>query len=178
MKEIIHNDDNLREEEITEHVIRAKALIINDGTILIANENSLFEFPGGHLDEGETIDECLKREVLEETGIELDDSEIKGIILKATYMNRDWPEKGKNRKNEIYYYVVETNKHLDMSKVTLTEAEIKHNLKIETFPLKDSINIIKNNIPNNERNEILSPDMTITIEEYLKEVNYERKERI
>ena len=79
-----------------------RCLIINNGIILIANENSLFEFPGGHLDEGETIDECLKREVKEETGIELDDSEIKGIILKATYMNRDWPEKGKNRKNELY----------------------------------------------------------------------------
>ena len=168
MKEIIHNDDNLREEEITEHVIRAKALIINDGTILIANENSLFEFPGGHLDEGETIDECLKREVLEETGIELDDSEIKGIILKTIFMNRDWPEKGKNRKNEIYYYVVETNKEPDMSKVTLTENEKNNNFKLETFPLKDSIDIIKNNIPNNERNEILSPDMIIAIEEYLK----------
>ena len=171
MKEIIHNNDSLREEEITEYVIRAKALIINNGTILIANENSLFEFPGGHLDEGETIDECLKREVLEETGIELDDSEIKGIVLKTIFMNRDWPEKGKNRKNEIYYYVVETDKKLDMSKVTLTENEKKNNLKIETFPLKKSIDIIRNNMPNNERNEILSPDMIIAIEEYLKSIN-------
>ena len=51
-------------------------------------------------------------------------------------------------------------------------------LKTDEKQLKDSIDIIKNNIPNNERNEILSPDMIIAIEEYLKEVNYERKERI
>ena len=171
MREIIHNNGNLREEEVTETVIRAKALIINNDNILIANENSLFEFPGGHLDEGETLDECLKREIMEETGIELDDSEIKGIILKTIFMNRDWPEKGKNRRAEIYYYVVETNKYVDMSKVTLTENEKKNNLKIESFPLKDYIDIIKNNIPNNNRNEILSPDMIIAIEEYLKSLN-------
>ena len=40
MREIIHNDDNLREEEITEYVIRAKALIINNGTIFNVGERT------------------------------------------------------------------------------------------------------------------------------------------
>ena len=58
-----------------------------------------------------------------------------------------------------------------MSKVTLTESEKSHKFKLETFPLNESIDIIRNNMPNNERNEILSPDMILVIEEYLKFLN-------
>ena len=172
MREIIHNNDNLTNEDITETVIRAKALIVNTNTknILIANEDGLFEFPGGHLDEGETLDECLKREIMEETGISIDDSEVKGILMKVTFLNRNWPSEGRNRKNEINYYLIETDKEPDMSKITLTEAEIKHKFKLEVFPLDRSIDIIRENMPNNERNEILSPDMILVIEEYLKSI--------
>ncbi len=173
MKEIIHNSDNLTIDEITETVTRAKALIVNTNTknILIGNENGFFEFPGGHLEENETLEECLKREVMEETGIELEDFEIKDILMKVTFMTRDWPAPGKNRRAESYFYLVETEKKPDMSKVTLTENEKNNNFRLETFPLNDSINIIKNNMPNNERNEILSPDMILVIEEYLKSLN-------
>ena len=80
MKETIYNYDYLTNEDITEVVIRTKALIINGDNILIGNENGLFQFPGGHLEENESFNDCLKREVLEETGISIDDSEIKGLL--------------------------------------------------------------------------------------------------
>lgn len=171
MKEIIHNYDNLTNEDITETVIRAKALIVNNNNILIGNEDNLFEYLGGHLEENETIKDCLKREIMEEAGIEIEDSEIKDVLMKVTFMNRDWPEKGKNRKAEIYYYLVETNKMPDMSKTSLTEGEIEKHFKIEMFPLNESIDIITNNIPNNRENEILAPDMILVIKEYLNSLN-------
>ena len=31
--------------------------------------------------------------------------------------NKDWPAIGKNRKSEIYYYLIETSKNPDMNKV-------------------------------------------------------------
>ena len=84
--------------------------ILRDNDLFLVvkrNENDdlypgVWEFPGGHLEENETFEECLKREVSEETGIELDDSEIKRPFMKVVYMNKDWPEVGKNRKAEIY----------------------------------------------------------------------------
>jgi len=77
VKETIYNYDYLNDEDITEVVIRTKALIINNKNIILGNENNIYQFPGGHLEENETFEECLKREVLEETGIEIDDDEIK-----------------------------------------------------------------------------------------------------
>lgn len=171
MKETIYNYDYLNDNDITEVVVRTKALIIKNGNILIGNENGLFQFPGGHLETNESINECLKREVLEETGIELDDDEIKHPFYKVTFLSKDWPEKGKNRKAEVYYYIVKTNKEPDLTKSKYTDHEKQGNFKIESFKLVDAINKIKENIPNNEKNKIISPDMIGAIEEYIKQNN-------
>ena len=171
MKEIIYNYDHLNDEDITEIVIRMKALIINNKNILLGNENDIYQFPGGHLEDKETFEECLKREVLEETGILLCDSEIKRPFMKVTFMNKDWPEVGKNRKAEIYYYLIETDKKPDMSKVNYTEHEKKGNFKVESVPLNESINIIENNISKNEKNKVIAPDMIMAIKEYLHQCN-------
>ena len=72
MKEVIYNKDNLTEDDINDVVVRIKVLLINDDKILIGNENSVFEFPGGHLEEGETIKEGLARELNEEIGFSED----------------------------------------------------------------------------------------------------------
>lgn len=167
MKEIIYNYDNLNEQDITETVIRIKVLIVNNDKILIGNGNNVYQFLGGHLEENETFNECLKREVLEETGIVLEDYEIDKPFMKVTFLNKDWPDIGKNRKSEIYYYAVKTNKTPDLNKTCYTDNELKNNYKIEMFDLNEMIEKIKENIPRNEKNKIISPDMITAIEEYL-----------
>ena len=87
MKEILNNPDKLNEKDITETVIRTKALIINKEYIYLAKEGTVYHFPGGHLEQNETLQECLKREVLEETGIELEENDIKEPFLKIIYQN-------------------------------------------------------------------------------------------
>ena len=82
-------------------------------------------------------------------------------------MNKDWPKIGSNRKAEIYYYVIETNKKPNLNKVNYTEHEKLGNFRIETIPINESISIIENNIPNNEKNKVIAPDMIMAIKEYL-----------
>ena len=52
------------------------AVIERDGKYLIArksygNLEGMWEFPGGKIEEGESLEECLKREIDEELGIEI-----------------------------------------------------------------------------------------------------------
>ncbi len=168
MKEIIYNNDNLTDKDITETVIRTKALIINNGNIYLGNEDNKYQFPGGHLEKNETLEECLKREILEETGISIEDNEINEPFMKVTFMNKDWPEIGKNRKAEIYFYAIKTNKMPDISKTKYTDNEKKNNFRIDIVPLNESIKVIEDNIPNNEMNKVIAPDMVNAIKEYLK----------
>lgn len=167
MKEILHNEDNLKLDEITETVIRVKALLINNGKIFIGNENGVFQFPGGHLEEGEEFNTCLKREILEETGIEIEDNEIEKPFLKISMLSKNWPVPGKNRNCEIYYYAINTNKKPNLAKTNYTENEKKNNYKIEEIDLHEAINKIKENMPNNEMNSVISPDMISALEIYL-----------
>lgn len=168
MKEVIYNNDNLKENEVTELVVRTKGLVINNKYIFLGNEDGKLQFPGGHLEENESLLDCLKREVREETGIVLSDDEISKPFLKVIYYNKDWPTKGNNRKCEIYYYAVNTNKDIDLINTKYTEKELEKHFKIDKVLLKDAVWYIENNIKNNKKNEVISPDMIIAIKEYLK----------
>ena len=87
----------------------AAAIIIKDGKILIAqrdekqNQAGKWEFPGGKVESGETIKECLIREIKEELGInievgnffgesmyEYDTGTIKLISHKARWIDGDF----------------------------------------------------------------------------------------
>lgn len=67
--------------------------------------------------------------------------------------------------------MVNTDKEPNISKTNYTEDEIKNNFKIEKYNLNEVIDIIKANMPNHEKNKLISPSMISAIEEYLERLN-------
>jgi 8-oxo-dGTP pyrophosphatase MutT (NUDIX family) len=53
------------------HRASGRAVVIKDGRLLLTKykNGQYYNFPGGGVEEGETLAECTKREVLEESGI-------------------------------------------------------------------------------------------------------------
>lgn len=103
MQTIIFNDYNLSEDQIEKSVIRVKGLIINSsGKILLAHNNDTYQFPGGHLEDNEDMDDCIIREIKEETGIDVKVNERPFLCIKT--FDNNYFGTGKKVLNSIYYY--------------------------------------------------------------------------
>ena len=168
MKEILYNYDNLTKNDIDEVVVRTKGLIINDNDeITLGYSNKTYQFPGGHLEEGETLIECLLREIKEETGIDIKSADIKPFE-KITYYTKNYHNSGKNRQNEIYYFVIKTNAKFNMKNAELDEGEKKDKFTVKTVPLSKVENILVNSISDNPINKIIVEEMLDILKEYFK----------
>src|SRR5437588_5232967 len=64
--------------------VAVSALIFDDGRILLAHRRDIdwWNLPGGGMEAGETVDEALRREVREETGLEVELEQLVGVYSK------------------------------------------------------------------------------------------------
>ena len=166
MKIKIINYDHIKESEINDRIIRVKAVMMNSKKeILLAEAYTTIQFPGGHLEEGETLDEGLKREVLEETGIILNDEYKPFFALK--YFLKDYPVQGNNRSIEIYYYYIYTDEPYNLDNIYLDDQERNGNFKLSYVHLKKIKKYLLKNPGNLEINKIVTNEMLLAIR-YLK----------
>ena len=92
MKKVVFNDDNLSEEEMDVTINKVRGIILNaKGQILLCKYAGVYLLPGGSIDEGETEKEAFKREIYEETGIEIDE-EIEKFLEIQTF-NKNYYER-------------------------------------------------------------------------------------
>lgn len=146
MKEIIKNKYNLKEEDVTEVVRRVKILIINSkNEVLLGYSHNEYQFPGGHVEEGEELKETVIREIKEETGIELKSVDTDPFALLTGYY-KDYPSEGKNRKIEIYYYEIKTDAEINLENTNYTESEKEGNFELRRINIDNVEEELKKNI--------------------------------
>ena len=145
MKQLITNKYNLTDSDMTEVVKRVKVLLVNSNNdVLLGYSHNNYQFPGGHVEENETLVQAVNREILEETGIELNITNIEPFACAIGYY-KDWPAEGKNRKIEIYYYEVKTDEKPNLENTEYTENEKNGNFELRYIPLSDVENVLKTN---------------------------------
>lgn len=146
MQKIIINQNNLSETDITEIVKRVKILLINSNNeILLAYSHHNYQFPGGHVEDDESLLQTVKREMLEETGIDLATIDTEPFACTMGYY-KDWPEKGKNRKTEIYYYEIKTDEKPNLDNTSYSEHEKDGNFELRYIPLDTVEDELRRNV--------------------------------
>ncbi len=155
MKKIIVNKNNLKDEDITDFVKKVKLLIVNSkNEILLAYQRNGYEFPGGTNEENEELYQTVMRELLEETGIKLKIDGIEPFACMKGYY-KDWPEEGRNKKIEIYYYEVRTDDKPNLDNTKYTDSEREGNFELRYIPLVNVENeIIENTKKHGDRKGI------------------------
>lgn len=165
MKELKFNENNLKDNEINAIVTRVKVLMCNSNKeILLGYCDGVYQFPGGHVEEGEALIEAVKREVREETGIELNAKELNPFYCIKHYI-KNFHGDGKNELSQLYYFYVETDEKFNPEKIKYTMREVKGGYKLEYVKLDNLEKTLIENIPNNKRNQTIVKEMLVVAKE-------------
>ena len=165
MKQIIINDKNLKDDEIDLNVVRVKALIINSrGKILLAHNNNTYQFPGGHVEDNETIVQCVEREIKEETGIKIFVKERPFLCISGYYDN--YFDTGKKVKSDIYYFRIFTDTPPNFEETHYDELELSTEFNLFYVDFKDLDKFLKKKIEERTIDEKIAREMLHVVDEY------------
>lgn len=169
MREIIYNDNNLKENEMTDLVVKVKLMLINrENQILLAYAKNDYEFIGGTHEEGEDLIETINRELNEELGVEVEYNDLKPFAISKGYY-KDWPAKGRNKRIEINYYVIPFDLKPNFDNMNLTENEKEENFTVKYVDLADIEEVINQNVKQFGDHRGIAKEMLNVIKVYREE---------
>lgn len=171
MKEIIYNYDYLNEEDINKYVKRAKMIVENsNGELLVVYSHKNYFLIGGHVEDNESFEECIVREIKEEAGVEIPYKERK-TYFSIKYLCKDYPSNGENTKYITNYYSIKYDLIPNLDKIELTEDEKDGNFKLKYIAKKKIIEVLTNSLNTCTKVNVVQ-DTIDAIKEYLNQSNH------
>ena len=141
-------------------VNRVKALIVSsDNKILLVNNYQDYQFPGGHMENNETYSEALKRELLEETGIDFNIEKDIEPVLKLYSYYEEYHETKENTLLEINYFIIRSDKYIDIDNLNLTKEEENGDFSLTYISLFEFKRLLEENILINNDKYGISEEM-------------------
>ena len=165
MREIFINDNNLKIEDLDYEVIRVKVVLINeDGNIILVHNNNTYQFPGGHVEDGEDMIEAVKREIREETGITI--KELDGPFMQIVTYDKNYFGTGKKVCSSIFYYRVLCDDIPDFEKTDLDELERLSEFGLRYVNLRELESFLKGCLENGNIDKNIMREMSLVLDEY------------
>lgn len=161
--QIIHNENNLTLMDVNKIVRRSKLIVENSkGEILICHMGTKYFLIGGHIDNDESDEQCLTREVYEESGVKI---KFKNIlpIASSNYINKDYNNITYINTN---YYFIKYDLIPDIKNQNLTQEEKNKNFNLIYIPKSEVLVFLEKNRKISQENGTLS-DTIMAIKVYL-----------
>ena len=172
MKTIIINDENIN-EKYTKKKLKSRAILVNSSNeILVANYGGVHLLPGGSIDDKETPEEAIHRELKEEIGVDMKTGQLK-LFVKVRYFQPNYPERNWNTTDRLavtYYYVGSIDSISDER--NLTENEKKDGFTVNFYSINQIQEILNNKKGNNPRSLYFDRELQAVIDCYRERLHF------
>lgn len=179
MKQVVFNKDGLTDDEVEMKEQRIKVILRNSNDeLLLCKVDGVYHFVGGHPEEKESINDCAKREVKEETGIDME-SESFTLFLELKQYKRDYFGTGKNGLATITYIDGKTDERFNYQRRELDEKESEKEFVLEYVKIDDAMSVLEINreVSKKQNKEFITTEMMYVISEYQKQLSELKENR-
>lgn len=172
MKQVVFNKERLTDDEIEMREQRVKIILRNSkDELLLCKVDGVYHFVGGHPKGKESINECAKREVKEETGIDME-SESFTPFLELKQYKSDYFGTGKNGLATITYIDGKTDERFNYEERNLDEKEAEKDFVLEYVKMDEAMRVLEDNreVSKKQNKEFITTEMMYVVSEYKKQL--------